>query len=127
MDKPKLTKEQLKELRSKNLNRKGRPKGAKNKVTESKLVNMIETFMRDRNQEKINIKEKAKEVVTPVDEIQLQEVITEVKEQKPQDPKPNPTEQMDLPLKTVKQIKLEKKQEKFTPEIEKDWIDDLFD
>ena len=49
---------------TKNLNRKGRPKGAKNKVTESKLVNMIETFMRDRNQEKINIKEKAKKVKT---------------------------------------------------------------
>jgi sugar-specific transcriptional regulator TrmB len=114
MEKQKLTKEELKELRSKNLNRKGRPKGAKNKVTESKLVNMIETFMRDRNQEKINIKEKAKEVVTPVEEIQLQEVITEVKE-KPL--KPDPVE------KPVKQIKLENKTEK----PQKDWIDDLFD
>ena len=89
MEKQKLTKEELKELRSKNLNRKGRPKGAKNKVTESKLVNMIETFMRDRNQEKINIKEKAKEIVTPVEEIQLQEVIREVKEEPP---KANPVE-----------------------------------
>jgi hypothetical protein len=115
MEKQKLTKEELKELRSKNLNRKGRPKGAKNKVTESKLVNMIETFMRDRNQEKINIKEKAKEIVTPVEEIQLQEVITEVKQQKPPDPKPVE--------KPVKQIKLENKPEK----AEKDWIDDLFD
>ena len=75
---------------------------------------MIETFMRDRNQEKINIKEKAKEIVTPVEEIQLQEVIREVKEEPP---KANPVE------KPVEQIKLENKPKK----IEKDWIEDLFD
>ena len=62
MEKQKLTKEELKELRSKNLNRKGRPKGAKNKVTEAKLVNMIETFMRDRNQEKLILKKKPKKL-----------------------------------------------------------------
>jgi hypothetical protein len=115
MEKQKLTKEQLKALRSKNLNRKGRPKGAKNKVTEAKLVNMIETFMRDRNQEKINIKETAKQVVTPVKEIKLKEVITEVKEKK--EPDPNPVE------KPVKEIKLPNTPQK-PPN---DWIDDLFD
>jgi hypothetical protein len=104
-----LTPEKLKELRMKNLNRKGRQPGSKNKVTEKKLVHMIEIFMRNRKQEKTDIVEKVKELkIKKIDVLPQQEENLDKLNIK----------EIDTSTKTLEKEKPETK--------ENDWIDDLF-
>ena len=94
----KLTPEQLKQIRLNNLSKgrlgKGRPKGAKNKITQKKIYNMIEKFLEQtgqtntseivKNELKLDIKEKINNEVekNPQIELPIQEQIidNEIKE-----------------------------------------------
>jgi len=121
----KLSKEELKKLRIKNLNRKGRTIGSKNKVTETKIMTMIEHFLRDKDQEKINIKRKAQELDHVVNDISGNQKELELE-----------TTRIDLnqvnKIENIAQIKpsledTELKNNTQTESKKKDWIDDLFD
>ena len=125
----KYSKEQLKQIRLNNLSKgrlgKGRPKGAKNKITQKKIYNMIEKFLEQtgqtntseivKNELKLDIKEKIDNKVekNPQIELPIQEQIidNQIKENiiKKSDEQKQDTKQ---PEKEVKQDITKKQEEK---------------
>ena len=132
----KYSKEELKQIRLNNLSKgrlgKGRPKGAKNKITQKKIYNMIEKFLEQtghsntseivKNELKLDIKEKINNEVekNPQIELPIQEQIidNQIKE--------TIIKKSDEQMQDIKQSKTELKQDITKKQEEKPANNDIF-